>query len=75
MSHSQTQTWTDADADTDADTERRSRRDMHNAQALTDTSGEVFWTDQGNQPLPPEIVQRFKGKVMAITGYEMDQAW
>ena len=35
--------------------------------------GEVFWTDQGNQPLPPEIVRRFEGKVMAITGYEMDQ--
>mmetsp|Transcript_107539 Transcript_107539/g.335282 ORF Transcript_107539/g.335282 Transcript_107539/m.335282 type:complete len:685 (-) Transcript_107539:95-2149(-) len=35
--------------------------------------GEVFWTDQGNQPLPQHIVDRFKGKVMAITGYEMDQ--
>mmetsp|Transcript_15463 Transcript_15463/g.36558 ORF Transcript_15463/g.36558 Transcript_15463/m.36558 type:complete len:894 (-) Transcript_15463:53-2734(-) len=35
--------------------------------------GEVFWTDLGNQPLPTEIVQRFKGKVIAITGYEMDQ--
>ena len=34
-----------------------------------------FWTDQGNQPLPTEIVKRFKGKVIAITGYEMDQAW
>jgi len=35
--------------------------------------GEVFWTSQGNQPLPPHIVERFKGKVMAITGYEQDQ--
>mmetsp|Transcript_78311 Transcript_78311/g.151216 ORF Transcript_78311/g.151216 Transcript_78311/m.151216 type:complete len:904 (+) Transcript_78311:70-2781(+) len=35
--------------------------------------GEVFWTDQGNLPLPPEIVQRFRGKAIAITGYEMDQ--
>jgi len=35
--------------------------------------GEVFWTDQGNQPLPEHIVERFKGKVMAITGYEHDQ--
>jgi hypothetical protein len=35
--------------------------------------GEVFWTSQGNQPLPPKIVERFKGKVMAITGYEQDQ--
>ena len=34
---------------------------------------EVFWTDQGNQPLPKEIVERFRGKVIAITGYEMDQ--
>ena len=23
--------------------------------------------------LPPELVERFKGKVMAITGYEVDQ--
>lgn len=29
---------------------------------------QVFWTDLGNQPLPTEIVQRFKGKVIAITG-------
>lgn len=35
--------------------------------------GEVFWTDQGNQPLPKAIIDRFKGKVMAITGYEQDQ--
>ena len=35
--------------------------------------GEVFWTSQGNQPLPKAIVDRFKGKVMAITGYEQDQ--
>ena len=35
--------------------------------------GEVFWTSQGNQPLPQHIVDRFKGKVMAITGYEQDQ--
>jgi len=35
--------------------------------------GEVFWTSQGNTPIPPHIVERFKGKVMAITGYEQDQ--
>ena len=35
--------------------------------------GEVFWTDQGNQPLPDALIQRFKGKTMAITGYEQDQ--
>ena len=35
--------------------------------------GEVFWTSQGVQPLPEEIIKRFDGKVMAITGYEQDQ--
>eukprot|EP00854_Cymbomonas_tetramitiformis_P025130 gene25130-30667_t len=35
--------------------------------------GEVFWTDQHNQPLPESIVKRFAGKAIAITGYEMDQ--
>lgn len=35
--------------------------------------GEVFWADQGNQPIPKEIIDRFAGKVMAITGYEQDQ--
>ncbi len=35
--------------------------------------GEVFWTDQGNQPLPADIVKRFEGEAMATTGYEMDQ--
>lgn len=35
--------------------------------------GEVFWTNQGNLPLPAEIVARFKGKTIAITGYEHDQ--
>ena len=35
--------------------------------------GEVFWTDQHDQPLPPAIVARFKGKAMAIQGYEQDQ--
>ena len=35
--------------------------------------GEVFWTDQHNQPLPADIVAKFKGKVIAITGYEQDQ--
>lgn len=35
--------------------------------------GQVFWTDQGNLPLPQHIQERFKGKVMAIQGYEQDQ--
>ena len=47
--------------------------------------GEVFWTSQvrhhkpltiaeselqGDHPIPQHIIDRFKGKVMAITGYE-----
>ena len=35
--------------------------------------GEVFWTDQSVLPLPDDIVKRFAGKVIAITGYEQDQ--
>ena len=34
---------------------------------------EVFWTDMGTHPIPPEIVRRFANKTMAIVGYEMDQ--
>ena len=34
---------------------------------------QVFWTSQGTLPLPADIVERFKGKVIAITGYEQDQ--
>ena len=26
--------------------------------------GEVFWTDQGNNPLPKEIIERFKGTIL-----------
>ena len=35
--------------------------------------GEVFWTDQGTNPLPDDIVKKFDGKVIAIQGYEQDQ--
>jgi len=35
--------------------------------------GEVFWTDQGSNPLPPDVIKRFDGKVIAIQGYEQDQ--
>lgn len=35
--------------------------------------GQVFWTSQGTLQLPDDIVQRFKGKTIAITGYEQDQ--
>ena len=34
---------------------------------------QVYWTRNAPINLPPEIVQRFNGKVMAITGYEVDQ--
>mmetsp|Transcript_17894 Transcript_17894/g.54509 ORF Transcript_17894/g.54509 Transcript_17894/m.54509 type:complete len:577 (-) Transcript_17894:42-1772(-) len=33
---------------------------------------EVWWTDMGNVSLPDDVVERFKGKTMAITGFEMD---
>jgi hypothetical protein len=34
---------------------------------------QVYWTRNAPIDLPPELVARFKGKVMAITGYEVDQ--
>lgn len=34
---------------------------------------QVYWTRNDPVPLPPALVERFKGKVMAITGYEVDQ--
>merc|ERR1719183_195726 len=34
---------------------------------------QVYWTRNAPINLPPELVARFKGKVMAITGYEVDQ--
>lgn len=34
---------------------------------------QVYWTNSGPLPLPQEIVDKFAGKVMAITGYEVDQ--
>lgn len=40
---------------------------------VTSTYGEVFWTALLDSPLPHEIVTRFKGKGMAIVGYEVDQ--
>lgn len=35
--------------------------------------GTVYWTMMDPVPLPPALVQRFDGKVMAIVGYETDQ--
>ena len=40
---------------------------------IATTYAENFWTDLGLQSIPDEIVKRFAGKVMAITGYEQDQ--
>jgi hypothetical protein len=34
---------------------------------------QVYWTRNNPIELPSELVERFKGKVMAITGYEVDQ--
>ena len=30
--------------------------------------GQVFWTDQGNNPIPDAIIKRFANKTMAIMG-------
>ena len=35
----------------------------------------MYWTQNAKINLPPAIVERFKGKVMAITGYEIDQVY
>jgi len=34
---------------------------------------QVYWTRNTPINLPPDLVKRFDGKVMAITGYEIDQ--
>jgi hypothetical protein len=34
---------------------------------------QVYWTRNAPINLPKELVERFKGKTMAITGYEVDQ--
>ena len=34
---------------------------------------QVYWTRNAPIALPPELVKRFSGKTMAITGYEIDQ--
>jgi hypothetical protein len=42
---------------------------------ITSMYSQVYWTMMGAVDLPEEIVKRFKGKVMAITGYEVDQVF
>ena len=34
---------------------------------------QVYWTRSPDIALPKDIIERFEGKVMAITGYEVDQ--
>jgi hypothetical protein len=43
------------------------------APELATEYAQVFWTSQGTLPLPDDVVKRFAGKVIAITGYEQDQ--
>jgi hypothetical protein len=34
---------------------------------------QVYWTRNPPVDLPADLIERFAGKVMAITGYEVDQ--
>ena len=34
---------------------------------------QVYWTRNDPVPLPPALVERFDGRTMSITGYEIDQ--
>eukprot|EP00039_Didymoeca_costata_P019055 m.336065 g.336065 ORF g.336065 m.336065 type:complete len:758 (-) comp17746_c0_seq1:59-2332(-) len=40
---------------------------------ITSTYSEVFWTALPEVHLPPDLVQRFAGKGMAVVGFEADQ--
>ena len=40
---------------------------------ITSTYAEVFWTALPEVKLPDNIIQRFKGKGMAVVGFEADQ--
>ena len=40
---------------------------------VNSTYGEVFWTSLPTVELPDDIVKRFKGKGMAVVGFEVDQ--
>ena len=40
---------------------------------ITSTYAEVFWTSLPEVNLPDDIVKRFKGKGMAVVGFEADQ--
>ena len=34
---------------------------------------EVYWTMMDPVPLDQDVVEKFKGKIMAVVGYETDQ--
>ena len=40
---------------------------------LSKTFPKVFWTMMDPVPLDKDIVEKFKGKTMAVVGYETDQ--
>lgn len=40
---------------------------------ISSTYGEVFWTGLPKVDLPSDIVERFRGKGMAVVGFEVDQ--
>ena len=40
---------------------------------LSKTCSKVFWTMMDPVPLDKDIVEKFKGKTMAVVGYETDQ--
>ena len=40
---------------------------------VTTRYSQVYWTRNAPYDLPPALVTRFAGKVMAIVGYEIDQ--
>ena len=46
--------------------------DLHSP-TISSTYAEVFWTMLDPVPLPDEIVKKYKGKGMAIIGFETDQ--
>ena len=48
-------------------------KDLYFNQFLCLRYGEVYWTMMDAVPLDQALVERFKGKVMAIVGYEADQ--
>lgn len=42
------------------------------SESIKNKYSQVFWGTIGPTPLPPEIVKRYNGSLMAITGFEVD---